>query len=595
MNLVDQNDFAKATKLDKIGLGKLAGTVMNILKISDVNQVYDKFKDHKGVDFIDHLFKEFEVDFEFFEEELARIPKTGPFITISNHPLGGVDGILLIKLVSMVRPDFKVMANFLLKKVEPISEFIMPVNPFETGVNKSSIPGIKEALVHIKEGKPLGIFPAGEVSTYNFDEKKIVDKAWETGAIKFIQKAQVPVVPIYFKAKNSFWFYFLSSIHPALRTAKLPSELFNKHKDPIHIRIGKPIMPSELQDYSEIQNLSNYLRTKTYMLMKALPPKKRDLKIVIPKLKPQKPVADIAPETDKSLILKEIELIRESGCRLSEVKNYELFLARKPKINHIVREIGRLRELTFREVGEGSNLALDLDEFDEYYHHLLLWDKDAELICGAYRLGLGNKIFEERGLQGFYVPSLFKIAEPAEKLFKEGIELGRAFVIKSYQGKPLPLFLLWKGIVHAVLRNPGHRYLTGCVSISNHYSKFSKSLIIEFVRRFYYDTEMYPHVIPRKKYKVELDEADSSFIFNISKSDLNRFDKFIEDLEPGNVRIPVLLKKYIKQNAKIVAFNVDPKFNNCVDGFMYIDIKDLPEQTMKPVLEELEAEQKKMT
>lgn len=593
MKLVEQDDFAKAINLDKIGLKRMASLMMKILKIDDINQVYEKLSAHKGVEFIDKLFEEIDVQFDYYQEELSRFPKTGPFIVIANHPLGGVDGVILIKLVSLVRPDFKVIANFLLKKIEPISDFIMPVNPFDADVvGKSSVPGIKDAIIHLKNGHPLGMFPAGEVSTYHFDEGKIMDKEWEEGAIKLIKKMKVPVVPVYFKARNSFWFYLLASIHPMLRTAKLPSELFSQKKKPILVRIGKPIMPAEIDEYPDVESLQNFLRTRTYMLASTLPPKKSIIKLPVNPLgkKGIKPIVASAPVAK---VTEEIEYLKAKGKKLTETKNYEVYEFLGDECPHLLHEIGRLREVTFREVGEGSNAEIDLDEFDQYYTHLILWDSDAKILVGAYRLGIGRNIYPKFGLKGFYVPTLFKIEPEAEHLFSEGIEMGRAFVIKEYQGKPLPLFLLWKGIVHVILRNPGHRYLTGCVSISNSYSKFSKTLMIEFIKLNYLDKKLAKYIKPRKAYKVKVDEREKEFVLSKAKDDLNKLDRYIEDLEPGNTRVPVLLKKYIKQNAKVVAFNVDPKFNNALDGFMYIDINDLPSQTIQPVLEELDAAAKR--
>ncbi|KFD39140.1 lysophospholipid acyltransferase family protein [Schleiferia thermophila] len=588
MKLVEKDAFAKASNLEKVGLKGLAGIMMKILKIDNINEVYEKLAGHKGVEFIDKLFEELHVTFEYFEEELGRIPKSGPFITVSNHPLGGVDGVILIKLISLVRPDFKIIANFLLKKIEPISDFIMPVNPFESDlVSKSSVPGIKDAIQHLKQGHPLGMFPAGEVSTYHFEEGKILDKEWEPGAIKLISKMKVPVVPVYFKARNSFWFYLLASMHPLLRTAKLPSEIFSQKKKPITVRIGKPIQPAELDEYPDIESLSQFLRTRTYMLASTLPPKKAMLKLPVLQLKKDiKPIAEPAP---LSKVIEEIEQLRSKGKKLTSTKNYEVYEFIGDVCPYLLHEIGRLREVTFREVGEGSNAEIDLDEFDQYYTHLILWDSEARKLAGAYRLGIGAQIYPKFGLKGFYVPTLFKIEPEAEHLFSQGIEMGRAFVVKEYQAKPLPLFLLWKGIVHIILRNPGHRYLTGCVSISNSYSKFSRALMIEFIKLNYLDKKLAKYIKPRKAYKVKIDEREKEFVLSRAKNDLSKLDKFIEDLEPGNTRVPVLLKKYIKQNAKVVAFNVDPKFNNTLDAFMYIDINDLPTQTIQPVLEELEA------
>jgi hypothetical protein len=276
--------------------------------------------------------------------------------------------------------------------------------------------------------------------------------------------------------------------------------------------------------------------------------------------------------------------------RLLESKNYEVFLAKKEHIPNILKELGRLREITFRAIGEGTNNATDLDKYDDYYHQMFLWDRDANRIAGAYRMGMGSEISKRYGLDGFYLNELFKFEPELHKMMSESIEMGRAFIIKEYQLKPMPLFLLWKGIVHCTLRFPEHKYLIGGVSISNKFSNFSKSLMIEFMKSNYYDPYIAQYITPKKDFKVKLEDADKDFIFDESEADLNKFDKIIDELEPNELRLPVLIKKYVKQNAKVVAFNVDPLFNNAVDGLMYIRIADLPESTVKPVLEEFQAE-----
>jgi hypothetical protein len=271
-------------------------------------------------------------------------------------------------------------------------------------------------------------------------------------------------------------------------------------------------------------------------------------------------------------------------------KNYEVFLAEAHAIPNILHEIGRLREITFREVGEGTNESIDLDKHDKYYHHLFLWDNEANKIAGAYRMGLGSEIYPKYGINGFYLNDLFRFEPELHDMMHKSIEMGRAFIIKEYQQKPMPLFLLWKGIIHTTLRYPEHKFLLGGVSISNQFSDFSKSLMIEFMKSNYYDPYIAQYIHPKKEYKVKLKDADKDFIFDGAESDLNKFDKIIDELEPGSLRLPVLIKKYIKQNARVVAFNVDPLFNNAIDGLMYIRIADIPESTMKPVMEEFQAE-----
>lgn len=596
MGLITAKELAKAIKLDKLGfVGTSVGWgLLHLLRMAPLNKIYDRNKHLQGVEFLEALLKEFKVHYEIPEEDLRKIPKEGAFITISNHPLGGLDGILLLKLLIEQRPDYKIMANFLLSRIAPLSPYILQVNPFEHHKEAlSSVAGFKQAINHLREGMPLGIFPAGEVST-QLSGGIYVDKTWDKSAIKLIKKANVPIIPIYFHAKNSSLFYQLAKQSDTLRTAKLPSELLSQRNKTIRIRVGRPIMPKTQDEIEDLYEFSNFLRRKTYLLSNTYEQKKhfkpfasmiRATKIT------NKDPQEIAPPIASELLEKEVEVLRaKKTTRLLQHKEYEIFLAKAEDIPNILHEIGRLRELTFREVGEGTNLSIDLDEYDTYYRHLFLWESDTKRIVGAYRMGLGSDFFDLYGINGFYTHSLFRFEPELHTMMRQTIEMGRAFVVSEYQQKPMPLFLLWKGIALTTLHFPEHKYLLGGVSISNQFSDFSKSLMIEFMKSNYYDPYIAQYVKPKKEYKVKLKDADKDFIFDETQSDLNKFDKIIDELEPGNLRLPVLIKKYIKQNAKVIAFNVDPLFNNAVDGLMYIRIDDLPESTIKPAIEEFQSQ-----
>ena len=591
MVLVTAKEVAKVLGLQKWGvLGTFLGwCLMQVTRISTINQFYKKHNQLSAPDFLDAIVAYYHINFDFVEEELKRLPKSGAYITISNHPLGGIDGVLLLKLMLRQRADYKIIANFLLQRIAPLKEYIMAVNPFENHKDaQSSLMGFKQALKHLQEGHPLGIFPAGEVSTYR-DGKLLVDKPWEEAVVKLIRKAQVPVVPIYFHAKNSPLFYKLSKINDTFRTAKLPSELTTQGRRPIKVRIGHPISIAAQQECETLEEFGALLRRKTYLLANVFE-KSRLIDKVPHAIKIPKQPKKIPDAMRTEVLEGEIEKLREKDMRLLQSKNYEVFLATQKDMPFLLKEIGRQREITFREVGEGTNNAIDLDGFDTYYHHLFLWDDDTKKIVGAYRMGLGQKIFAEFGINGFYLQDLFRFEPELYPMMSRSIEMGRAYITKEYQQKPMPLFLLWKGIVHTTLRYPEHQYLIGGVSISNQFSNFSKSVMIEFMKSHYWDPYVAQYIRPKKEFKVKVKDADKEFIFDEAKADLNKFDKLIDEVEPGSLRLPVLIKKYIKQNARVVAFNVDPLFNNAVDGLMYIKIADLPESTVKPVMEEFEAE-----
>ena len=591
MGLVTAKEVAKAINVDRFGfLGNLiAWSLMKVTRLSSINSFYDSIKHLNGTEYADAILKHYEIDFEIPEEDFKRLPKEGAYITISNHPLGGIDGILLLRLMAEQRPDYKIMANFLLQRMVPIDPYIIPVNPFENHKNvKSSISGFKSALQHLKDGHPLGIFPAGEVSTFK-DGKLIVDRPWEEAALKLIRKAKVPVVPIYFHAKNSKLFYRLAKMNDVFRTAKIPSEVYSQRNRPIKVRIGQPISVSMQDEQETLEEYTALLRRKTYILSNAYE-KERLIDQIPSSLKIPKAPRKIATAVRTEVIQGEIEKLTEKDRRLLQSKNYEVFLAPANEMPFTLKEIGRQREVTFRAIGEGTNNSIDLDEFDNYYHHMFLWDNQEKVIVGAYRMGFGSEIFAKYGIDGFYLQDLFRFEPELFGMMQQSIEMGRAYIVKEYQQKPMPLFLLWKGIVHTTLRHPEHKYLIGGVSISNQFSNFSKSLMIEFMKSNYWDPYVAQYVRPKKEFKVKLKDADKEFVFDETQADLNKFDRLIDEVEPGNLRLPVLIKKYIKQNAKVVAFNVDPLFNNSVDGLMYIKIADLPESTVKPVMEEFQAE-----
>ena len=595
MSLISKNDLVSAAGLGKWGLLKypIVSAVMRLAKINKVNDLYDKIKDLEGQEFFDKLLGELNVKYLAFQEDLAKIPKTGPFILVSNHPLGALDGVIMCKILTEIRPDFKVMGNFLLTKIKPMEPYVISVNPFEKRKEAySSMSGMREALKHLSEGGCLGIFPAGEVSNKNNEYNEILDKEWQEPALKLIKKAQVPVVPMYFHAKNSKLFYNVSKIHPDLQTLMIPAEMVNKREKPIKIRIGRPVTPKILNEYETPKELGEFLRKKVYMMKSYFEDRKsvaEFLKVKNLNISPKEEVVvqNIIDETPLTEILADRENLRKKdGKMLFSNGDYEVYFTKFDEIPAMMREIGRQRELTFRAVGEGTNLPFDLDEYDKHYHHLILWDNVAQKIAGAYRMALGSEVMKKHGIKGFYTNSLFDFDQELHPFFKKVIEMGRAYISIEYQQKPLPLFLLWRGIVHVCLRNPEHKFLMGGVSISNRFSDFSKSLMIEFMRSHYFDPVVAQYVHPKNDYKVYLSERDKSLFFEGLDDDLNKFDKLIDDFEP-EMRLPVLIKKYIKQNAKVVAFNVDPNFNDAIDGLMYIRISDLPEGTIKPVLEEM--------
>lgn len=583
MKLVETDEFIKAARFNKrIGGGSAARVLMTVLRINKLNKLYDEISHLEGMDFIDALIEKLQLEYEVNEDELEQIPKEGAFITVSNHPFGGIDGMLLVKILSKVRPDIKVMSNFVLNKIKPVSKYMLPVNPFERRKDAaSSLHGVKLALEQLQSGGVLGVFPAGEGSSYNEDNYGISDREWQYPAMKMIKKARVPVVPVYFQGSNSRIFHILGLIHPTLRTVRLPAEVFNKKHKMIRIRIGYPVSVKEQDGFSDISTFGRYLRAKTYSLGSVLEVRK----FFRPRINRNKKPEPIAEPVAPALIIEEIEKIREEYSLFSS-EQFEVFCTPSIEIPQIMLELGRLREVTFRDVGEGTNNSMDLDEYDLYYNQLFVWDNTTEQIVGAYRVGKGDEILRRYGVKGFYLQSLFRMNRRFHPTLEQSLELGRSFVIKEYQRRPLPLFLLWKGILYFLLKHSEYRYLIGPVSISNNFSQFSRGLIMQYIRAHNFDKRLARYVRPRTRYNVPGFNVDEEVILN-NTEDLNKFDRFIKDMEPNDYTMPILLKRYLKINGKIIGFNLDPKFNDALDGLLVLDLYDVPMETIASLSKEI--------
>ena len=578
MDLIDKDDFSKATRLEKFKLHALSSPLMKLFKIDEVNKIYAKYKDLSGIDFITKTLEELEISYEINEKDLKNIPSEGAFIAIANHPYGGIDGLIFLKIMAEKRPDFKIMANFLLQKLEPLSDYILPVNPFEDiAKDKNSLAGIKQTLNSLQNGNPIGIFPAGEVSSFQANSRLIIDRQWSPMVGKIAKKAQIPVVPIHFSGNNSYLFNLLGIIHPLFRTAKLPSELFNKKGTTIKVRIGKPIPVKNFNEFEDMDLLTDYLRARTYAISNPLEFRKI---FKAPRLLKKK-VEDIIPAIKQDLIAAEVDSLRDSSNHLFTHENFEVFVAFHNQIPNILKELGRLREITFRAVGEGTNKSIDLDKYDIYYHHLFIFDKVEKCIVGAYRIGKGNDILRKYSKKGFYLNSLFKMSDDFLPYLNQSLEMGRSFIRVEYQQRHQPLFLLWKGILSFLKQNQEYRYLIGPVSISSDFSKNSKILMVEFIKKHYFDYQLAEYIKPAHEFKLKSKSIDTDLLIKNDKNALKNLDDLVSQIEPFGQRIPVLVKKYLKQDAKIIGFNVDPDFNNSLDGFIILDAKNIPSDTIE--------------
>lgn len=574
--LISRSEFESLSGIASSALKPLGSPLFSMTGIPRLNRYYSLLPELQNFDFIDFVLKDKRISIDISQKDLAILQRQGPYIAVSNHPFGILDGLLLLHLLGKQRSDVKIPTNFALSRVKNIGDLLLKVNPME-GVQQSNIKGLREMKTHLEQGGVLGLFPAGEVSSFQ-KSLRVEDKLWNKTAIKFIKKAQVPIIPIYFHGKNSALFHVLGLIHPMLRTGTLSAEFFKKENLKIKVRVGKAILPKEANAFENLHEFGQYLRAKVYTQETKIPLDPFFKKVRLPKT--TKRVLPIADEIHSSFLKREIEELPAEQMVL-EKANYRAYVARTEQIPALMHEIGRLRETAFRAAGEGTGQERDLDRYDLYYHQLFLWDTQADKLVGAYRIGMGAEIMNKYAVKGFYTASLFKFKKAFEPIFNQTIELGRSFIIPEYQQKALPLYLIWSALLKWILSNPEYRYLVGPVSISNAYSKVSRCLMVKFIRKYFYDDKLAALVSPRNAFKPSFKKNLTDTLVDLMHADLKKLESVIGDLEEHSMRVPVLLKKYIKQNAKIIGFNVDPNFNDALDGLILLDIQNLPANTIE--------------
>ena len=582
--VVTNSDLKKALGLKGVFGTCVAGMAYGYLRLGKINRLFDGAADYQGREFADHLLENMNITLDVRPEQLESIPKEGGFIVVSNHPFGGIEGVMLLSAIAKVRPDFKIMANFILSHIPNLKECFFAVNPFEKNPEwKSSVGGIKGAIQHVAAGNGLGIFPAGEVSRYHGHDYP-EDLPWSTSIARIIKNAGVPVIPVFWEGRNSKLFYAVDKIHPMLGTARLTKELINKHDTTVNLQIGKPITQAEIALYEKPKDLAAYLRSRSYALEANIPVPAKEKKAV--------QMAEIDAPTDASLMVAELEAIREKSFLYSST-DYECYLADYEDIPNLMHEIARLREQTFRAVGEGTGKSLDQDEFDSHFKQMILWDKVNQKIVGCYRLGIGSEIVPKFGIKGFYVSTLVNIDESFSKYLEHTIELGRSFVSPDYQKEVLPLVLLLRGLSDVVVRYPDIQHFIGPVSISSWYPKFYMSLIARFVSENHaIGDELKGMVTPKTPFEPDFLKVDPDVLLqNNMNGGVDKFDKFLFRISNGEYRLPTLYKKYLKLNAKFLCFNVDPDFNDTLDSLLFLTFTDFPEDEVMPLFRDSNEEE----
>jgi putative hemolysin len=511
------------------------------------------------------------IDYQVMRGSLNNVPSSGPTVVVANHPLGCVEGVILAELLLTIRSDIQILANQYLKTVPELDELFIGVDVFESqDAKRSNMRALRSANKHLANGGLLLMFPAGEVSQLVDRKKgKLEDKEWSRSVSSLIRKNKAVTVPMFINGQNSRRFYMAGKIHPLLRTLMLGRELLNKNDDTISIAIGDEIKYKEVNKLDD-KKLVNYLRLNTYLLNNSVQPS-----ATVQTMDNATAVADALPYESIQLDLDNLP----EDAHLLTSNEFDVYCTRAQNIPSIMHEIGRLRELNFRQVGEGTGLALDLDDFDDKYYQLFVWDNENRRLVGAYRLGLVDEVTKDKGVSGLYSTTLFHYDQRFLDRMNSGraIEMGRSVIAQEYQRSMSALLLLWKGIATYVHRHPKYTHLFGPVSISNDYSHEARQLLAETMTLHHYDVESAKCVKASNPLQSKGSSWNTSLLTALG--DLQLLSRVIARVDTGK-GVPVLLRQYLGLKGKLVCFNVDPAFNDALDGLIVVDLRKVPQKTL---------------
>ena len=543
------------------------------LRLHQLNRIYLQIISKKECTkhFADSALERLNITYDAGGSGLASIPVTGPVVVVANHPFGGVDGLILASLLRALRPDVKIMANYLLSKIPELGDVLLSVDPFESRESfVRNITPLRKGIDWLKKGHLLAIFPAGSVSSLNLEDHRIVDPHWNRTVAWIVRKSRAPVLPMFFEGANSAFFQAASLVHPALRMALLPRELLNKRNRRISLRVGTVLPFKTLDTFDTDEKLMTYLRMRTYALRDE-PPGRPGPGKAIPFKKPaQSTLQIIAPGGQLRVLENDVDRLPAEQLLL-RMGEYQVFYAGAHQMPNLLAEIGRLREITFRETAEGTGKATDLDRFDEHYTHLFVWNSEKRHVVGAYRLGLVDTVLRRYGKNGLYTSTLFDFKSRFLERVECGVELGRSFVRKEYQRFYAPLLLLWKGIAHFIARNPQYTVLFGPVSISRAYSDLSRQLMMAYLRINHYEPDLARLIKARTRMRHHGLRMGVEY-GDVVPSDMEELSSLISEIEADRKGVPVLLKQYVKLGGKLMGFNIDPSFGNVLDGLIMVDL-----------------------
>lgn len=554
---------------------RIPALAQRAIALPGLNALYAAIRESRTTEsFATDMLRVMNVRCETDRHETVKIPRTGACVVMANHPFGGIEGIALLHVLQSLRPDVKVLANAMLAAVDELREDMIFVNPFQSsGSLRENLSGIRESCQWLSDGGMLVVFPAGEVASFTLTTMRSEEAPWSDTIARIARRSGASVVPCFIHGSNSVLFHALGCLHPRFRTAMLIRELLNKKNTTVSIRFAEPLSPAKVRSLPTDADVTALARSRS-LLMKHKHQEERVDTVL------QFNHTRIAEHVPSRLLCEDVAALDSSQILVTH-GSYSVICATASEIPNLMREIYRLRELTFRYAGEGSGNEQDTDEFDATYKHLIVWNTATSEVVGAYRIGCTDALTKQAGNAGVYTSTLFAFKKGFFTKGSPYLELGRAFIRIEYQRQFAPLFLLWKGIGEFLVRHPQYRYLFGTVSISNSYSLPSKRLLVASLMEHHFNAAAASQVTPRTPLPSSLFSNWDGLLNSGTVLPVAELSDIISHLEHDDTGVPVLLRQYLHLGGEVIGFNVDRKFSNVIDALVVVDMK----RTQRTILE----------
>ncbi|MEM7069846.1 MAG: lysophospholipid acyltransferase family protein [Pseudomonadota bacterium] len=522
---------------------------------------------------VDIMFDRLDIKYQIKNAEVLEELDDRPKVFVANHPYGLPDAFALFQILTRYRPNIRLFANKILEATQLDDERLLYVDPFSAPQSRNlTRKSMAHALRHVREGGDLALFPGRICSHLKTSDWTISDSAWTDQVRKFVDAGGGDLVPLYITGRNSMLFNFSGLIHPRIRTYLLVREFLRGGHD-FTFTIGDPVSADQLQKVSRSMSVGNFARSLVYSLKTGASTVPDLPHLIEPELRNAQETSRVV-RTPTAIRGAHVRKLLDRNEILVKQNGYTIYQS-GPKSGADILDI--ICEVRFQAYASETNVSdpSELrDHYDEFYHHLVLWDDEKEAVAGVYRYTLPGLTQRAPTAENLVTSSIFDLSPEFQKILPKAMELGRAAILPEYQKSFSPLMLLWRGFLEIPYRDKEIKYLFGPVTMGQNFNPLSRELLRRYIMNHCGDDVMKGHVSPRKALAFDIPrEVEIEKLANACGS-FAQLGNLINGIEGGKRSLPVLFRHYANSGCKFVGFGEWRELDNATAGLTLLDLKD---------------------